>query len=334
MPSFFSFRSLKRIYLTLLVLLPCASLLAACGESNKVFEVGIYNDTPGFVARLDGLKDGLKSLGYVEGTNIDYHTLNPANLASNQQTAALTNFVSKNYNAYVVVSAISAQKLKQAGETQPLLVLGLVDGVNNKLIQSLDHPGTNVTGIDSLNTALSTKRLQWLARFDPTIHQAYLLYNPQTLAETDQLPAMRSEAATLGITLIEKTAVTPSDVKQVLASLKAVEAPALLTVGALVFSAAGDNLKTMVEREKIVVVGGQSSHLGQDALFSYGANDFALGRQGATYLDNILHGSDPAILPVVPADKLELVLNQKLADQLGLKFPPVMTEAADNIVTN
>lgn len=326
-------RSLRLV--GLLILLGCAGLiLTACGEKAQVFELGIYLDSPSSSLKINGLKDGLKALGYSEGVSIHYNLLNPAEFKAEQLPAKVSDFVARDYQAYWTGSNDGAIQLRQAGLKKPIIVAGLASPVQSGLIKSYYHPDSNINGVDSLDTELTLNRLNLILTFDPGIRKIYLLYDPTSPVESNYLPTLRDEASRLGITLVEKPITSRQASKDVLSQLKANEAKAILTIGGRVLDDKLDLdlLKSVIVQEKLMLVGAERSDLDQTALFSYGGNYSGLGRQSATYVDRVLHGVSPAQIPILQPNQLELVLNQKIADQIGWKFDPDELGTADEVI--
>lgn len=329
MPNFIhSFRS---VGVLLVLLMSSALLLNACGEQEKVYDLAVYTEFYGVPARLDGLKDGLKSLGYVEGKNIRYQQLDVTALNPQQGQAALKDWAAKNYDAYWTVNSTAAGSLKQLVSNKPIIGAGVEEPVRAGLVQSEERPGTNLTGIDFLSNDFVLKDLGWMVKINPTIHQVYLLYDPKNVTQISYLDTLRAEAKRLNLTLLEKQ-VAPQSVGQMVSQFKATEAQAILMLDFSAPYIVKDQLKAVVQREKLMMNGIEPTNYDAGALFIYDVDNYAVGRQSASFVDKVLHGSNPAELPMVKPTKLQLHLNQKLADQLGIKFPEAVLAAADEIV--
>lgn len=325
----------KAHLLTLLIVIGSFTfLLSACGEQEKSYNLGVLIDSNAFLPKVDGLKDGLKALDYIEGKNITFQVLNITGLSPDQQQAALKDFAAKNYNAYWATSGAAASLLQPFVSNQPVIVAGMANPVARGLVKNTEQPGTNVTGIDSLDTELTLKRLEILLSIDPTLRKAYLIYDATSKADIGYLDPIRTKASQLGVNLLEKPIPSLQASADIVGQFKASEAPAIIMVGISLFNNNLDlnALKTVVTREKLLLVGGERFNLDVGAIFSYGSPYTALGHQSAYYVDKVLHGSNPAEMTLLQPDKLELILNQKLADQFGLKYPTPVFEAADQVV--
>jgi putative tryptophan/tyrosine transport system substrate-binding protein len=326
-------RSRIRFAVFLLVLVALSLVLSACGQSEaKVYNIGIFIDRPPEIVNYDGLKDGLKALNYVEGQNVSYYLLNTTGMSSEQVTQALKDFAAKNYDAYWTPSGSGALSLKAVVTKQPIIAAGVSNAVQRGVVKDLERPGGNITGIDSFSNDTYPQSLEWLSRLEPAVKTVYTIYDANDSAETFRLEALRTAAKQKGITLLEKPTTSKEEAAKVIAEFKASEAQAILPLGNGAFSKYATDLKKAVEREKLALVGGDKAHFQYNALISYGTTYYSLARQSAVYMDKVLHGTDPGTLPILSPNKVDLFLNQKLADQIGWKFSASLLSSADEVV--
>jgi putative ABC transport system substrate-binding protein len=316
-----------------LVFISLTSLLfSACGEQNKVYQVAIYAETFVIQDRIDGLKAGLKALGYVEEQNIHFVTVDTSTMQPEQRQAALKEAAAKNYDVYWTFNTNSARSLSQVVTNRPIIVPGLEEPVRAGLAKSVERPGGNVTGVDIIFNSRALKQLDWLVKISPELKKAYLIYDPSNPVQTEFLGTMREEATQRGISLVEKQ-VSKFDNGKIIPQLKGSEAQGVICLEPTVLYGDPQVLKNTVLQEKLQIVGVEKANLADSGiLFTYGINNYAMGRQTAQYVDKVLHGSNPAELPIQNPDKLELALNQKLASQLGVQFPKAVLAAADAVI--
>ena len=321
--------------IVLMLVLISSLLLNACGGSavsEKTYQVGVFFDPESLAhrSRLDGLKDGMKALGYEDGKTINYvETVvnDPA-----QEETLLKEMSAKNYDAYISFNTSAGLRLKKFVTQKPIIVTAMPDAVTIGAIKSSDQPGTNMTGVDNLNVQLSARRLELLKQLVPSLKTVYLVFTPGNKVQGAHLASVREAATKLGITLIDKPIATKDDCKKNIPQLKASEAEGVLPMGLNMYSLCGEDFKELIPREKLVMIGLEKNNLNSGALFSYGANNYELGKQNTDYLYKVLHGSDPATLPVQQVNKIEYIVNQKLADQIGRKLSDELIKSADEIV--
>ncbi len=329
-------RPAKKLFAGMFLTVCLASLLlTACGEQEKVYNLGVYLPLASLSARLDGLKDGLKTLGYVEGKNIRYNLMSTEGMTTPEQvTTAFKDFAAKNYDAYWTISGVLAQAVKKAGTNQPIVTIGILDPVTTGLAESVERPGSNITGIFTLNNEQTTKRLGWMVKLNPKMQKIYLPYNSKEPTRLTYVQSLKDEAERLGVTLLERPYTTTDEFLKIIDQFKATEAQGVLTIGInpLLVAPVIKKMRSVVEREKLILPGGEQDQFQAGAIFTYGANAFAVGRQSANYVHKALTGSNPATLPLLRPGKVEFLLNQSLADQFGISFPEVMLSAADEVI--
>jgi putative ABC transport system substrate-binding protein len=308
-------------------------LLTACGDTqDKVYNLGVYAEDYNVPDRITGLKDGLKALGYVEGKNLNIQILDVSNLPAEQHATALKDFVAKtNFDAYFTLDTLRAQSLKPLVGNKPIIGGGLDEPVLADLVQSDAQPGTNITGVDDTINQIVLNDLGWMLKINPTIHQVYLLYNPQTPSQKGFLEPIRAEATRLNVQLVEK-AESPQNLIPIVTQLNTTEAQAILILDWSVPYVATKQLKAAVSSNKFLMNGIEPSNYDVGSAFIYDANNYNIGHQSAAYVDKILHGASPSQLPLLKPEKYQLHLNQKVADQLGFQFPPAVLAAADEVI--
>lgn len=327
----------SRLKLGLLTLI-LGVLLGACGDGagssdSKVYNVGIHIDAVSqiFNTRLDGLKDGMKGLGFVEGKNLNYFVVNTTGMTPEQEAQELAAFAAKNYNVYWVAATATVDKLLKYVTTKPVIAASMPGATLSGLIKSNENPGGNFTGVDNPTIQLSLQRLDLLKELNPNIRAVYLLYIGNKI-EVNYLPQMREHAKILGIKLIENEIKSAAEGSQLVAKFSANEAQAIITMGGAAFSYIAKDIKEVVLREKLLVGGADRGNLDLGSIFSYGANNYEIGKQSTEYVIKVLYGANPATLPLLYPNKIEFVLNQKIADQIGFKIPASVIAKADEVV--
>jgi putative tryptophan/tyrosine transport system substrate-binding protein len=330
-------RTILRCTLLFITLLATSLLLVACGNTNsKVYNIGVYLNNELNRPKFEGLKEGLKALNLVEGKNVIFHELNVSGLKGEQIENAVKDFGAKNFDLYWTSTDSTAVSLKKHIGTKPLVVAGLANPIEAGLVQSLEKPGGNVTGVSNLATEFTLDRLRLLTKLDWNIRGVYLAYDPKNAAHTNFLPKAREEATRLGFTPIDQPLADADSVKKAITTMKYSEGQAhfyLGTIPPLFIPEVGNSFVKTALEEKIVMIRALRVDITiGNAMISYGSNQTHQGYQSAGYASKILNGVSPAQLPVEQVSKTELLLNQKLADQWGLKFPDAIVKSADDLI--
>lgn len=274
---------------------------------------------------FDGLRDGLLELGWRENVSIRFIT--PAPQASPALLRAQArDLIDQDIALVVTLSTPAALAAREAAATFdiPLLMAPASDPVSAGLISSTSHPGQSVTGIAfALQEA---RRLEMLTRLLPTARHIWVPYNSSDPSPTATVARLRETAAKLGLTLIT------TDIRSVLELRAALNAPprsidavflppdALLAsqTRTIVAAASARGLPVTVPHREGVALG---------ALFSYGFDLYALGKQAARLADQILSGTSAADLPIETAD-MNLSINVTMADRFGITIPEDMLRHA------
>jgi putative ABC transport system substrate-binding protein len=307
-------------YLSILIVLFIITglLLAACGGGQKTSTIGVINIVPDLDGTLEGFKEGMAELGYIEGENITYiyegATVDMSKLDSVAQglVAAEVDLILS-----ITTPATQAAQRATAGTDIPVVFVPVTDPVGAGLVDSLRQPGGNITGITF--GAQEARRLEWLVQVAPTIEQIYVPYNPEDQSPVLALEAVSEAATKLNVELITREARTPEEVTAAIENIPE-EADAIFLLPDSLFSThLPDFLTTAVELQ-LPASGANSRVVMDGALTSYGMEQISTGKQAARQADKIFQGIKPADLPVETAE-FHLAINLKTAEAIGLNIP-------------
>ena len=295
--------------------------------------VGFLNTQSSVVATpmVAGFLRGLKQTGFAEGENIaveyrwadgQYDRL--ANLAAdlvNRRVAVIV--------AAYVPAVLAAKSLTS---TIPIVFISGLDPVASGLVTSLNRPAGNLTGISNYNVALVAKRIELMHQVAPQASVIALMVNPTT-ATAQSMEAEETRAArALGLHVIVIRAGTESAIDFGFASLVQQHAGGLIVAGDSFFRSRFEQIAKLAARYKVPAIFGRREDAIAGGLISYGANDVDLFRQAGIYTGKVLKGAKPADLPVEEATKIELVVNLKTAQTLGIEMPTSILLRADEVI--
>jgi putative tryptophan/tyrosine transport system substrate-binding protein len=270
---------------------------------------------------VEALRQGLRDLGYVEGKNfvIEYRG---AEGKPDRTPSLVTELVQLKVDVLVVPTALSIFAAKQATKTIPIIMVTQVDPIATGLIDSLAHPGGNITGLATLQRDLSGKRLELFAEVVPGLSRVGVLRNPDESPGAMGFKDYEAAARALKIRLqsLDVRGVNPDldgafreAVKErVNGVITITNNPLFRNSKRITDLALKNRLPSMYEGSTWVEAGG---------LMSYSANELEIFRRAATYVDKILKGTKPADLPVEQPTKFEFVINLKTAKALNLTIP-------------
>jgi putative tryptophan/tyrosine transport system substrate-binding protein len=277
-------------------------------------------------------RDGLSESGLVEGDNvaIEYRW---ANGGPERLPSLAADLVDRRVNVIFAVGVPAVMAAKAATTMIPIVFETAGDPVQLGLVTSLARPGGNLTGVASLNTELGSKLLELLHELAPGATIIGLLVNPDnpSLAEATT-KNLQGAARTLGLEAHVLHASADHDFDTAFAALVKLRAGALVIGPDPFFFTRSEQLGALAFRHAIPSICPYREFAVAGGLMSYGTNIANLFRQVGVYTSRILKGEKAADLPVQQAVKLELVINHKAANALGLAVSNQMQLLADEVI--
>jgi ABC-type uncharacterized transport system substrate-binding protein len=328
----------RRAFLSTLSGSLLAAPLAAEGQQpSKVYRIGYlaqgYDTDRVELIALAGFRQGLQELGYVEGRNliIEYRW---GRLNFDGLPALAAELVQLKVDVIAAVATRAAAAAKQATSTVPIVMTLSLHAVESGLVDSLAHPGGNVTGMTGLADQIVAKRLELLKETIPTLSRVAVLWNP-TFYNNQPEPqwrALEAVAPRLGLTL-HGVAVRRLDAFEgAFASATRSHANAALVFPDPITVRHREQLAQLAIRYRLPTMHVDRESVEAGGLMSYGGSFFDTSRRAATYVDKILKGAKPADLPVEQPTKFELVINLKTAKALGLTISQSLLQRADQVI--
>jgi putative ABC transport system substrate-binding protein len=316
--------------LTLLAFVSALPSAAHAQQTGKIWHIGLFHvgldhEPPS----LPTLKEELTHLGYVEGKNLVFDWRNQESEETAQEVAR--EWVAKGYDLIVAFEDQCVRAAKKATSSIPIVFVHALDPIAAGYIRSLSRPGTNITGPVS-NLTLIGKRLELLKRIDPQVSRVLVLTDHDDPFAHSQLELARTFAAPLGIELVERNTPTRAELERAFAELKPHEVDGVIVASNDVITNLSRPIVTLAERARLPLVAHRRGWVEMGALFSYAPDFAAAGPVAARYIDKILRGQKPADLPVEEISRIDLVINQKVAEKLGLTIPPDVLLLAEEII--
>ncbi len=322
--------------LTFCAMLFALSVSADAQQPKKVPRIGYLSPSdPGSEStRSEPIRRALRERGYIEGQNIAFE-YRYAEGKPDRRPELAGELVRLKVDIIVVSGGLGTiQAVKNATKTIPIVMLGVgIDPVVSGLIDSLAHPGGNVTGITNLSRELGGKRLELLKDTVPKLARVAVLYesdNPGSLRELKEvLPVAARE---LRLTVRPWETRDADGFEKVFAALNKERPDGLYVTQSPLMNA---NLKRTIDfglRSRLPSVGSNTGYVDAGGLMSYDADLADSYRRVAYYVDRILKGAKPADLPVEQPTKFEFVINLKTAKQIGLTIPPNVLARADRVI--
>ncbi|WP_409189680.1 ABC transporter substrate-binding protein [Bradyrhizobium sp. RDM4] len=276
---------------------------------------------------------GLEQGGYIEGRNLTIVYRSAEKQFDHLPALAAQLVESRVSVIFATGSPVPARAAKAATTTIPIVFAYGGDPVGDGLVASFSRPGGNVTGATFIGTELVSKRMGILREIMPEVSDVALLVNPKgTLADV-QIKEATAAAQSLGLTLHVVNVSSESEFDEAFATMRKLKVGAFLSSTDPLFGFSGRNLhieKGLRAGIPPICVG--NVDVADGCLFSYGPNLSDTWRQAGVYVTRILKGEKPADLPVVQPTKFDLVINLKVALQLGIHVPPTLIARAEQVI--
>jgi putative ABC transport system substrate-binding protein len=306
--------------------------LAASAQQPALPVVGfLHPASPDeYADRVRGFRQGLKETGFVDGENVSIEYRWAEDRVD--RLPALVDDLVRRRVAAIATPSTGALPAKAATTTIPIVFISNQDPVRIGLVASLARPGGNVTGINFVSADLSAKRLEYLRMLVPGAARLAVLISLMDAAGENTLRDVEAAAGALAMQTQVFRAGSSGEIDQAFAAM-ARERPDALFVGlGPFFTSRRMQLAHWTTRIGVPAAFGGRQYAEAGGLMSYGASLLDAYRQAGVYTGRILKGVQPADLPVVQSDKLELVINRQIARILDLTIPQSLLVAADEVI--
>jgi putative ABC transport system substrate-binding protein len=306
--------------------------LAAAGQPATMPVIGFLSSISLQESGLRAFRQGLSESGYVEGRNIAIEYRHADGNYDRLATLA-AELVSLPVRLIVAVpSSPAALAARKASSTIPIVFFVGVDPVRLGLVASYNRPGGNLTGIVLSSDELTAKRVELLHELLPTSVPIAFLVNPANTNFTELVGSTRQAARAVGRDLVVFDAIDKSQIEEAFEAMSRRQIGGLVVWQEAYFTLERALIVALATRHAIPAIYGPRAFPEIGGLISYGANRDEMYRLTGTHVGKVLHGTNPADLPVIQPTKFELVINLKTAKALGLDVPPTLIARADEVI--
>jgi putative ABC transport system substrate-binding protein len=284
-------------------------------------------------ALIDEFRKGLAQQGYAEGQNLAIE-FRAAEGEYDRLPALAAELVGRRVSVIVAFGGtMSAEAAKAATSVIPIVSLYGGDPVAEGLIDSFAHPGRNLTGVAQLLIVSDEKRLQLLHELVPTVAAIGYLENPK-LPRAELITRRIEDAArTIGVKLFVFKASDDSELATAFSIMSQEGIGALLLGADAYFFVRREKIVSLSAHYKVPTMYFLREFVAAGGLISYATSLADAYRQIGIYAGRVLNGERPADLPVLQqSEKIELVINLKTAEALGLTVPPLILARADEVI--
>jgi putative ABC transport system substrate-binding protein len=263
---------------------------------------------------------------YVEGENVTYNYNGPMPdpQAGEREAESL---VAQDVDLIFTIGTEATLQAKQAveGTDIPVVFAPVINPVEEGIVESISHPGGNVTGVQSGNTI--PKALEWLLTLVPEATKVYVPYNPEDRVSATSIAPLPEAASNLGVELMLDEVSTAEEVVAAIETL-----PGDVVLFMVATPSLGESNFEEVATEQGIAIGSYMSNITElGGLVSHATEYFSMGKQAARLADQAIQGTAPADLPVETAEFF-LTINLKTAKALGLDIPDEILRQADTVI--
>ena len=318
----------RREFITLIGSAAVGLPLAARAQQPKMPTVGaLVVGSPGSERFWRLFRDGMRELGYIEGQNIRYEFRSDEGKI-NRLPELAAELVRLKVDVIVTWFTPPALAAKQATREIPVVIALAGNPVENGLVESLDRPGGNVTGMSGVGAELASKSVELIQELLPSARRVAALANAPDPFSGPFLEQIRLGGKATGVTI---DAVMIRGAEELEAAFPAMEQkrPDAIIVQA---SLPAKRVAELALRYRIPSVGIIRAFAEEGGLMTYSFSEADMYRRAAIYVDKILKGAKPADLPIEQPTKFELVINLKTAKALGLTVPREMLARAEEVI--
>ncbi|MBX3016083.1 MAG: ABC transporter substrate-binding protein [Caldilineaceae bacterium] len=318
-----------KILHTMLCLLLALPLIACRAERPRVFTIGILNLHDSLEQVVESFQATMTQMGYLENQTIHYRYQGPSHDA-----AALTQvaqaLVAEKVDLIFALGT-SATMIAQAaveGTHIPVLFAPLNDPLSAGFVETLTHPGGNLTGVTT--GGYVPKELEWLLRLAPQTKQIFVPHHPQDEISVQTLATLQHTAARFRVELLVQNVTTTDEVINLNNTMPAT-ADAILILPTPLLIEQMDTFVALSQKRKVPLAAPSLTYVTTGALVAYGTDYKAVGAQVSRLADKILQGVAPADLPVETA-QFYLGINLQAAKAIELAIPDVLVQQAHLLI--
>jgi putative tryptophan/tyrosine transport system substrate-binding protein len=324
--------NVKFLTLILAILVLALFVPAHAQQQTKVYRIGTLSgaSVSSLEPRLEGFRQGLRKLGYVDGRNIVIEYRSADGSVDRLPDLALE-LARLKVDCIVTAGPRPTRAARQATTTIPIVMTTYGgDPVADGLIASLARPGGNITGLTNVSTELADKRLEFLKETISKLSRVAIFWDGR--GSSIDLKETEAAARLLKIQLIPVEIRSFEELENAFRSAAKSRADAFLTDSSGFFNTHQKRIIELAAKHRLPGMYTEQEFVRAGGLMTYAANITDLYRRAATYVDKILKGAKPAELPIEQPTKFELMINLKTAKQIGLTIPPNVLARADTVI--
>ena len=322
------------------IALLCGAVIVVPGaawaqQKTKVFRVGVLWHAANEQEEapfLNALREGLRDLGYIEGSTLILENRFAAEQYERFERNAIELVASK-VDMLIATALPAVVAAQRASKTLPIVFVAVPDPVGLNIVASLARPGGNTTGLTHIATDLTAKRIEIFKEMRPGLSRLALLVNRSdpTLARRN-IDEAQTAARHFNIVIHGIEVGGPKDFERAFAAIDQAHVDGVVTGVDPMFTIERNRIAQWSLARHLPMMGHNSLMTKAGGLMSFAADLPTVFRRSAAYVDKILKGKSPGELPVEQPTRFQLVINLKTAKALDLEVPPTLLARADEVI--
>jgi ABC-type uncharacterized transport system substrate-binding protein len=278
----------------------------------------------------DGLRQGLRELGYIEGQSIAIEYRFPE--SGDDFAGPVQQLARLNVQLILTAGVPAADAVQRAGLTIPVVFV-VADPIGSGFARRLSHPGGNMTGLSlAVEEQFSGKWLELIKETVPRLSEVAYLWNPTNHSSASSWKAMQELAPRVGLTLASVELRDPRDIELALAMIMRDGAEGVIVDSDATMIPNQARIVAFAITHRLPLISSLRRYVDSGGLMSYGPSLEDLWRRAAIYVDKILNGAKPADLPVEQPTRFQLIVNLKTAEAIDVAVPQSVLARADEII--
>lgn len=303
-------------------------MFAGCNAPPEIFTIGIIGHRMAEEKGFQGFKAGMTDLGYVEDRDYRFIYQSIPELNDQSIDAQIREILSQDVDMLLIKEnevALRAKELVKGTDTSVLLI-GSPSPVESGLVDSMSHPGGNITGVKTGDSI--SKALEWLIRITPDAKKVWLPCDPDETVTAMELAKLDKALPQLEIELIIQKIDSVEETVDAILHLPG-DIDAVFLIPSAILNARSNELTSAAIKRGVPT--GASLGLDEDVLITFKADMFNGGKIAARITGQIIHGVKPADLPIETSEA-QLIINLKTAEAIGLEINDVVLNQATTII--
>jgi ABC-type uncharacterized transport system substrate-binding protein len=280
---------------------------------------------------LETFRDEFDKLGYVGANDVDIEVRNA--VGKNTRLPGLADELLRlDVQVIVAVNTPAAKAAKHATKTVPIVLVRVADPIKSGLVESLDRPGGNITGLNFMPDELVAKDMELLRELLPKLSRVGALYQGDNPGAFVVAQAVEARGAQLGVRVMYLPVFSPKDYPAAFEQAAQARLEALFVMDDGALTEQRKQILAFATMHRLPVVAIYKDFAQAGAMIAYGPRLSAVYRRAAQYADKILRGQPASDLPIEQANEFDLLINLKVAKALGFTLPPPLLARTDEVI--